>query len=253
VWSEPLKVLSFDVDLNGLATSVSLCRRFLEAAWNHAEALGVGFSELRRQRNFWVLSRLRLEARRYPAWGSTGTLRTWPREGTALFAMRDFEVLDDTGTVLVAGTSAWLVLDAVSKRPQRVTSLLSGLDGLSARAALARDPGKLPGGDAWDGHSAVTARYMDVDVNGHVGSTRYIGWMLDAYPIEFHRAHHVRLLEVNYLGETIAGEGLSVRTRQTGPAEFCHSLAKDSGGEVCRARIEWMPSPEGGRSRAAAG
>jgi medium-chain acyl-[acyl-carrier-protein] hydrolase len=246
VWSEPLKVRSYDVDLNRRATGASLCRHFLEAAWNHAEALGVGFSHLASQGKFWVLSRLRLEARRYPTWGSVATLRTWPRPPTALFAMRDFELLDDAGTVIVAGSSAWLVLDEVSKRPQRVTRLLADVGSLSSRTALARDPEKLPDGDAWEGHSSATVRYTDIDVNGHVGSSRYIGWMLDAYPLEFHRAHWMRALEVNYLGETLAGEGLSVRTRQAGPAEFLHSLVKDNGAEVCRARLEWMSAAVGG-------
>lgn len=240
VWNEPLKIRSYDVDFNRCATSASLCRHFLEAAWNHAQALGVGFSDLGSQGKFWVLSRLRLEARGYPAWGSMATLRTWPRAGTALFAMRDFELLDETGTVLVGGTSAWLVLDEVSKRPQRITRLMPALEGLSGRAALGRDPEKLPDCDtSWDGHSSATVSYTDIDVNGHVGSSRYVGWMLDTYPLEFHRAHRVRVLEVNYLGETLAGEELSVRTRQAGPPEFWHSLARKNGLEVCRARIEW--------------
>lgn len=239
VWNEPLKVHSYDVDFNGRATSATLCRHFLEAAWNHAEALGVGFSHLGSQGKFWVLSRLRLEARRYPAWGSVGTLRTWPRTPSALFAMRDFEVLDDAGAVLVAASSAWVVLDEASKRPQRVARLFPGLKDLNGRAALARDPEKLPDCEVWDGHSLASVRYSDIDVNGHVGSSRYIGWMLDAYPFEHHRAHWVRVLEINYLGETVAGEELSVRTHQIGPAEYCHSLARNNGDEVCRARMEW--------------
>jgi medium-chain acyl-[acyl-carrier-protein] hydrolase len=247
VWSESLKIRSYDVDFTGRATSASLFRYFLEAAWNHAEALGVGYRHLASQGKFWVLSRLRIEAQRYPAWGSVGTLRTWPRTGTALFAMRDFEIVDETGTVMVAGASAWVVLDDASKRPQRMTGLLPGREGLSTRAALARDPEKLPGGETWDRHSSATVRYTDIDVNGHVGSSRYVGWILDDYPLEFHRAHSVRVLEVNYLGETLVGESLNIRTRQAGPTEFRHSLAIDNGDEVCRARLEWMPaSADGG-------
>lgn len=243
VWNEPLKIRSYDVDFNGRASSATICRLFLEAAWNHAEALGVGYSHLGSQGKFWVLSRLRIEAQRYPAWRSVGTLRTWPRESTALFAMRDFEVADESGKVMVAGTSAWLILDEVSKRPQRLTRLLPSLEGVSARAALARDPEKLPDCDAWDGCSLATVRYTDIDVNGHMGSSRYINSMLDAYPFEFHREHLMQALEVNYLNETRVGEGLGVRTRQTSPTAFCHSLAKENGVEVCRARMEWMPAP----------
>lgn len=243
VWNEPLKIRSYDVDFNGRTTSASICRLFLEAAWNHAEALGVGYSHLASQGKFWVLSRLRIEAQGYPAWRSAGTIRTWPRESSALFAMRDFEVLDESGTVMVGGASAWLILDEVSKRPQRLSRLLPSLAGVSARAALTRDPEKLPDCEAWEGCSPATVRYTDIDVNGHMGSSRYINSMLDAYPFEFHREHMVQVLEVNYLSETRVGEGVNVRTHQTSPDAFCHSMIKESGIEVCRARVEWMTAP----------
>lgn len=49
VWTRRLKVCSHDVDFTRRATSVSVCRYFLDAAWNHAEALGVGFDHLASQ------------------------------------------------------------------------------------------------------------------------------------------------------------------------------------------------------------
>lgn len=61
IWTEPLQIRSYDVDFSRHATSSSLCRHFLEAAWNHAEALGVGFDRLAAEGKFWVLSRLRME------------------------------------------------------------------------------------------------------------------------------------------------------------------------------------------------
>jgi medium-chain acyl-[acyl-carrier-protein] hydrolase len=91
----------------------------------------------------------------------------------------------------------------------------------------------------WDAAYSTTVRYTDIDVNRHVTSSRYIGWMLDGYPMEFHFDHEVQALEVNYLGETLAGDVLDVRTRPLGPAVRGHSLVKEGGAEVCRARIEW--------------
>jgi medium-chain acyl-[acyl-carrier-protein] hydrolase len=243
VWTEPLRIRSYDVDFTRRATSASLCRYFLEAAWNHAEALGVGFGDLARQGKFWVLSRLRMEVHQSPVWGSATTLRTWPRAPRSLFAMRDFEIADAGGTPIVAGSSAWLVIDAASKRPQRLSTLLSGLDGLYGNAALGRDPEKLERCEDWDHAFSVQVRYADIDVNRHVNSGLYIDWMLDAYPLAFHGQHSLRALEVNFLGETIEGDVLSVRTRQAGAAVYCHSLTKSGGSETCRARLEWNETP----------
>jgi acyl-ACP thioesterase len=157
--------------------------------------------------------------------------------------MRDFDVADQAGTPIVAGSSAWLVVDALSKRPQRLNTLLSGLEALYGNAALGRDPEKLEDGEDWDQVFSVEVRYADIDVNRHVNSGRYIDWMLDAYPLGFHREHGLRVLEVNFLGETLEGDVLSVRTRQAGAAVYCHSLTKTGGTETCRARLEWEEMP----------
>jgi acyl-ACP thioesterase len=243
VWNEPLKMRLHDVDFNGRATVASVCWHFLDAAWSHAQALGVGNDALGQMAKFWVLSRLRIEVRHFPVWGVTGSLRTWPRGVTHVFAMRDFELLDPAGAVLMAGSSAWLVLDMKTRRPQRISKILPGFENLENRAALGRDPEKLPEGTAWDRQSAATVRYMDLDVNGHMNSSRYLGLILDAYPVEFHRTHSVRALEVNYLDETRAGETVAILTRQSGPDAFAHSMIKEDGTEVCRVCMEWNSTP----------
>ncbi len=243
VWTEELRIRSYDVDATRRATSLSLCRYFLEAAWNHAEALGFGFSHLQTQGKFWVLARFRFEVQQYPAWGDRAVLRTWPRGLKSVFALRDFELQDETGRRLAAGSSAWLVIDAISKRPQRLHKLFPNLAALNGKAVLSCDPAELGDNEIWDNTSPVTVRYTDIDVNNHVNSVRYIAWMLDACPPGFHLQHSLRGLDVNYLGETVEGEQLTVRTHQSDSAVYNHSLTKSNGNEVCRARLEWNVTP----------
>jgi len=239
VWSERFQIRSYDVDATRRATSVSLCRYFLEAAWNHAEALGFGFTHLSSQGKFWVLSRFRFEVQQYPAWGDSVTLQTWPRGIKSLFAFREFELHDETGARIAAGSSAWVVLDSVSKRPQKLHKLLPSLAAFDGEAALGRDPEKLDDNETWESDCPITVRYTDIDVNQHVNANRYIGWVLDAYPAGFHIQHSLRVLDVNYLSETLEGEQVIVRTRQSEGTVYTHSLIKPNGTEVCRARLEW--------------
>ncbi len=240
IWSEAFKVHSYDVDFQQRATLESLCRHFQEAAWNHAEQLGAGYQRLQQQNKFWVLARLLVEIARRPRWGVSITLETWPRAAKSVFAMRDFEMFDASGARLVAGTSGWLVLDSRTRRPQRVDKLISGIQTPQNKLALDREPQKLelcePGADP----KPVTAQYSDIDVNGHVNSARYIGWILDSYPLEFHRLNAVSSLEINYLGEAIGGEAFSVLSKQTAPGVYWHSVVTTTTGrEVCRARLFW--------------
>jgi acyl-ACP thioesterase len=239
VWNERTRIHSYDVDLKQEATLEWLCRLFLEAAWNHAEQLGVGFRHLAAQQKLWVLSRMLVEVEQSPAWGEEVTLSTWPRSGSSIFAMRDFEIANLGGRRLVAGVSAWLLLDAQSKRPQRLHSLTPLISAFSKKRALQADPQKLPVVNTCEPALATKALYSAVDVNSHVNSAKYISWILDSYPLEFHRRHRVRRLEINYLGETPGGAEISARIGEGSFGEFWHSIVTSNGDEVCRAKMLW--------------
>ena len=75
-----------------------------------------------------------------------------------------------------------------------------------------------------------------------MNNARYVGWLMDSYPLDFHRAYEVKRLEINYLGETTCAETVSVFSSEIEPGDYRHSLVKtDTGIEVCRARILWAP------------
>jgi len=259
IWSEPIAIHSYDVDFSRQAGVEALCLYFLEAAWNHAEVLGFGFSHLARDHKLWVLSRLLLEFEAYPRWGEKLMLNTWPRGAQSIFALRDFELLDATGKRMAGGSSAWLILDVASRRPQRVEKFLTAITPVT-KQATGRDPAKLPAPRAaFSPQQAAKSqttptllqtevcavvppwmvRYSDVDLNGHVNSARYLGWLMDSYPPEWHQRLAPRQLEVNYLAESHQGDTLWLETQQIGPQEFLHAIFKADQQETCRARIQW--------------
>jgi medium-chain acyl-[acyl-carrier-protein] hydrolase len=239
IWTESIRIHSYDVDWHQQSTLESLCRSFLDAAWNHAEQLGVGYSHLEHQNQFWVLSRLLMKVHDYPKWGQTVTLRTWPRGAKTIFALRDFEMVDSAGAVCVAGTSSWLILDLNSKRPQRVERLLSSMQNVCDRSAVGGDAGKVAALEIGQPAYQTCVGYSDIDVNRHVTSARYVGWLMDSYPFEFHHEHRATVLEVNYVGETLCGDAVTVRSESKGTCQFGHLITKNGGEEVCRARLEW--------------
>jgi len=243
VWLEDLRIHSYDADFQLRASPEALSRAFLEAAWNHAEHLGVGHSELARQQKLWVLGRLLLQIDGWPRWGDAVQIRTWPRGINGAFALRDFEIFDENETRLVAGSSSWLVLDASTHRPLRINKLLQNLPTPLTRTALGREPSKL-GPLTTPTHSVTReVRYSDVDVNRHVNSARYIGWLLDSYEPEFHRTHGLHSLKVNYLAETLWPDSVSVKSQPQTPATFAHSIVNSSQHEVLRAELTWNAEP----------
>lgn len=243
VWSERLRIHSYDVDFRKRATAEAICRFFMEAAWNHAEQLGFGYLPLAKQNQLWVLSRLLVVIDRYPQWGELVELNTWPRGTSGVFALRDFEILGNDNRRLVAGTSNWLILDAATHRPQRIDKLSWHIPNLATRKATGREPGKLAAQPGDEAVLKAAVRYLDIDVNLHVNSARYVGWLLDSYTPEFHRKHALRSLEINYVGETLWSDTISVFSQQNSPGEFSHLILRADQSEVCRAQLQWTAEP----------
>jgi len=238
-WQEQVLAHAYDVDFRKRASPESICRWFLEAAWNHAEQLGIGFAALAQHNQFWVLARLMVEIDQYPLWGQRAQLTTWPRGISGVLALRDFELCDAGGGRLAAGSSSWLVLDGKTHRAQRLDKLAKQIPAEITCRALKRDPAKILPSDPGKAQLSKEVLYSDIDVNDHVNSARYIGWCLDTYSREFHQRHSLHRLEVNYVGETKWPDQVSVFSTEPRPLHFAHSIRNCKSEEVCRAELVW--------------
>ena len=92
----------------------------------------------------------------------------------------------------------------------------------------------------------VGVHYRDLDVNAHVNSAQYVEWTLEAFDLGFHRAHHLKEIEVTYLLEALYKDRLSAHCERAsqelgGQQTYLHNLVRDDGSmELFRARTVWQ-------------
>ncbi len=233
-------VHSFEVDLLKRLTVQNVLKYFQEAAWKHAESLGVGFSDLLPKGKLWVLSRIAISISRLPQWGETIKLRTWPCGFQSVFAQREFEVIGSEDRVMICGSSAWIVIDKNSRRPQRVEQFTSGIPQVPNKNRFGIEASKISEIKENDTSMIVKSVYSDLDMNGHVNNTRYIGWAIDTYSKEFHLTHQLRNLYVNFLNETDIEEQLEVQTKKIDTQTYLHSIKRIRDNvETCRMQMFW--------------
>jgi medium-chain acyl-[acyl-carrier-protein] hydrolase len=232
-------IRSYEVDTQGNATMPLLCRFMQESASNHAEQLGLGISWLTENNLAWVLTRQLVVMDVYPRWGETIQILTWPTGRDRLLWYRDFKILSKDN-VIGKATTAWLVIDPVSRRPQR-TDTLPSLDPPSdVERALPRWPEKVAAPSEDAPSHFIRARYRDLDVNEHVNNAQYVEWALEAFDLDFHRMHRLKEIEVNYLVEALYGDTLSSHCEDVDGKTFLHSLVRGVDGlELFRARTVW--------------
>jgi medium-chain acyl-[acyl-carrier-protein] hydrolase len=241
-WEDEYSIPFCEVDTKQEVFLPTLWSLMQETAWNHADHLRLGYSDLVAQQHFWVLSRLSIQMEGYPQWGDRIKIKTWLTGIGRLFALRHFSIANLKGDIFGTAKSAWLVLDLKSRRPQRIEPVFKHILHMFDDLPSAEEPEKLPSPIQSKMGKSYKVRYSDIDMHHHVNNTKYIEWILDSYPFEMNQTHHIHSFEINFLSESSHMDEISIHTEPLGdsPVVFLHSVfRKGDGRELCRAKASW--------------
>lgn len=206
-------VNTYDCDFEGRWKPTAFFQVMSESAANHADLLGVGYKAMLEVGYFWVLSRFKVRFLKYPQMGDLVHLKTWPKTiQQKLFYVRDYELFDQSEEPVALATSAWLVLDAKSRRLVPPASL-PGLKLPSNPEAFALDEPleKLKMDEDGEVKIRQTASYSAIDLVGHVNNTRYIDLICDSVDIAHYQTQEFDSLQINFDKEVRLGEEVEVR------------------------------------------
>ena len=152
----------------------------------------------------------------WPSWGETISIRTWVRPLQGPFAMRDFEILHGDRIIGTCSTS-WVLINIETR-----TAILSTLDiPFEPRTdyRLPYDAKKVVINHPLEPRASIEVKNSDLDMNEHVNNTRYVRWLLDSIPHEWHRQFRLDEYEVNFLSETHSGDRIDILMSPEKPDE----------------------------------
>ncbi len=179
-----------------------------EAAGHHSDELGYSYESLSARGLFWAVIRNRVQITRLPMEGETITLETWPMPTTRTAYPRSIVAYDEQGRELFRSVSLWVLMDLNTRG--MILPGKSGVivDGTLRGTELAAPHSLIP--KPMSRQEARPVRFTDLDKNGHMNNARYLDWIADLLPSDFHREHPVRELTLCYLNEAREGQDLSV-------------------------------------------
>lgn len=238
VFSSEFKISSFDLNPRGEARLTSMASFFQEMAYHHANALGLGYADMKSRKLIWVLSRMRIQMDRYPLWNERIKLETWPSGAEKLFALRDFRVRDSHGTPMGRASTAWLILDQDSHRLMRPKEIMEqfkviihdvqvfdrGLDRISLKGEL----GPL---------SDHLVTYSDLDIVGHVNNVRYMEWCIDADTTAENVHREICDFEINFNHEALMGDHILISGFRSAGESFFRGMREEDGKDIMAARL----------------
>ena len=179
-----------------------------EVAGHHSDAFDLTYDGLAERGLFWAIIRNRVQITRLPMEGETITLETWPMPTTRVAYPRATAAYDEAGNELFRCTGLWVLMDIASR-----AMILPGKSGVDVPGYLRGDELEAPKSLLPKDLSHSENRrvcFTDLDCNGHMNNARYLDWVADLLPSEFHQEHPVKEFTLCYLNESLEGDRLDV-------------------------------------------
>ncbi len=233
-------VRAYETDPRGRLSILPVCNMLQDTAACHAHALGLGLHDL--GDHTWLLSRLSVRMDSFPGWGGQVDIETWPSGANRLFAIRDFLLAGDGGSILGRASSAWVIVDLNTHRPVNNAPFIEHIprpfrEGVGLDAPSKQNP---PADIARECH--YTVRYGELDINRHVNNVSYIGWFIDSVPGNVLEQQVCTGLEIAFLGEAQLDDTVIARSGPDGTGDFTfrHEIVRESDDRpLARGRSIW--------------
>lgn len=237
-YSEDYFLTAGETDARGEMPPTLIVERLIEIATRHANILDIGYARLAPMDRAWVLVGVCYSMERAIQINETYHITTWIESTNRFFSERCFRLEDANGSIIGYARSTWAVIDIEQRRTVNLNFLHADrlhVDGEACPVARIRAMAAV---DNPDREEHLTFRYMDLDFNGHVNSTRYIEHILNAWPLEHYTTHRVSAFAIGYRRECLCGQSADLRIADTGETSAVDIVRNDE--RVVTARIEWI-------------
>ncbi len=228
----------FHVDFNGRLTMGVLGNHLLNCAGFHASDRGFGIATLNEDNYTWVLSRLAIELDEMPYQYEEFGVQTWVENVYRLFTDRNFAIINKDGKKIGYARSVWAMINLNTRKPADLLTLHGGsiVDYVCDEPCPIEKPSRIKV-TTTESSATLTAKYSDIDINGHVNSIRYIEHILDLFPIELYKTKHIRRFEMAYVAESYYGDELSFFQEEVNENEYHVEVKKNGNEVVCRSKV----------------
>ena len=179
-----------------------------EVAGDHSAMLGADRKMLTEKGLFWAVIRHRIQISRLPKAGEDITVKTWPMPTTRTAYPRSTIAYDKAGNECFRSISLWVLMDKNTR-----AMVLPGKSGVAVEGLLLGSELATPGSvvpKSLENRQERLVRFSDLDWNGHMNNCKYLDWIADLLPSQFHQVKPFREITLCYLSEAREGENVAL-------------------------------------------
>ncbi len=180
-----------------------------DIAGTHSNLIGNNAEEFNREHKAWVVLVWRLFVLKRPKAGEEILIKTWVRNSTGIYSVRDFEVFDSQGEVMIQASSKWCIMNLETRRPMRFDKELAEAYGAESRNIF-EDFEKTIMPEEFDEESEYIVTEKDIDVNNHFHNANYLNAAYKSISDVDMNNQHFNNLQMEFKKEIMLGETIKV-------------------------------------------
>jgi len=199
-----------DVGVTKKVTNKAMMKYLENIACSHSDLVGYGINTIEETGVVWILLDWKFKIIERPKYGQNIKVRTWSRKMEKCSAYRDFQVLDEKENILAIATTKWVLLDANTRKIQRIPEeLATKYASEPERNVFDKEIEKLQEIENEEISMQIKIRRTDIDINNHVNNLNYLDLAYEILPEEIYNSE-LKNVRITYKHQTELGETVNV-------------------------------------------
>ena len=208
IYSSNYKIGLEDIGGNNKATNKALLAIMEDVAGLHSASVGYGVWEMESKKRVWILLDWQIKVIKRPQYNDDIKAETWSRKIERLCAYRDFQIKDKDGNVIVIGTSRWLFIDTVKRRPIRLTNDITDLYESEFDKMVFSEEMQENKYENYLFEKEYSVQRRDIDMNEHMHNLSYLDMAYEILPEDIYKNKSLDNVRMIYKKEIVYGESV---------------------------------------------
>lgn len=237
-YRQSFEVRFCEVDRHSRLTPIALFNYLQEGAIGHGDAVGMPDGEgLAGMGYAWMMNRLHIQIDRYARRRETVHVETWCSMLSGLFAIREWNVTDESGVSIAQATGRWVIFDLRKRKIIKLPGMMAERYGEHDGRGIDDPFARMTPIESGEYEKRFHVRSSELDSNQHANSASYIDWCLEAVPEDVLNEYLPSDIEITYKKESKLGDGLvasSLEEPSQEPAQlvFRHAIRLEENGAL---------------------
>jgi medium-chain acyl-[acyl-carrier-protein] hydrolase len=242
-YSKEYELHYYDVDSNLKCSITTILNILSDIGTKQSEELGSGMAGLLKSNMTWVFYNYNVKVNRYPMYGEKLLVKTEPVGFKKFYAIRKYEIKDESGNLVVEANAIFLLINLEKRRTMRIPSEQYEVYGLKGDIEGEFKIPKLEKLKDVMYEINFSVRYTDIDFNKHVNNTKYVEWAIESLPEDIVKNYKLEEIKVTFEKECKYGEEIkslsSFTKEENGSLTTIHRIETLDNKELTKLIAHW--------------